>query len=209
MTVDTPTNQGHHDSPEVVATRQLVGLWLFIAGDAVILLSLLFTYLYLRGLNTASQWMPKGVHGTGLVLEWGIVVIAAVSAWAIWSGEKAVVRGKSAIGGAWLATLFAVVGAVLCGVSIADIPHYVNATSQVRMVAGSYASSLLAIDVSNIVHLLLLVFLGVAVAVRSKKGLISQTSPTHARLIRIFWVWVTVSIALAALITTVFVASPK
>ena len=100
-------------------------------------------------------------------------------------------------------------GVVLSGIAIADVPHAANATSGVSQVAGSYASSLLAIDVSNLFHLILLVFLGLAVVVRTRKGLISQAAPTHGRLVRIFWVWVAVSVTFAALVTTVFVASPK
>jgi hypothetical protein len=68
---------------------------------------------------------------------------------------------------------------------------------------------LLSIDISNAVHLALLTFLGLCVIVRTRKGLISQATPSHGRLIRIFWVWVLVSVGFAALITTLFVASPK
>ena len=37
--------------PTDLATRQLLGVWLVIAGDAVVVISLLFTYLYLRALG--------------------------------------------------------------------------------------------------------------------------------------------------------------
>lgn len=208
MTTDVATSH-HHESAEVVAGRQLVGVWLFIAGDAIILISLLFTYLYLRGLNTLHQWMPHGVYGASTLSAWIIVAVVAASAWAIWASDKSTSAGRSALPGALLAGLLAVVGIVLSAVAIADVPHRVIASSGVRVVAGSYASSLLAIDVSNLVHLLLLVFLGLAVVARARKGLISQASPTHLRLIRIFWVWVAVSVGLAAIVTTVFVASPK
>ena len=108
-----------------------------------------------------------------------------------------------------MATLLAVIGFVLTIIAIASIPHSINAVSGVRMVSGSYASSLLSIDISNAVHMALLVFLGLCVIVRTRKGLISQATPTHGRLIRIFWVWVLVSVGAAALVTTIFVASPK
>lgn len=208
-TVDVTTHHAHHESHEVVTSRELVGVWLFIAGDAVILTALLFTYLYLRGLNTAKQWMPQGVHGASTLMTWLVVAVVAVSAWAVWSGEKSIGRGRSAVPGALLGTVLAAVGVVLSITAIANIPHAENVTSGVRQVAGSYASSLMAIDVSNVVHLVLLVFLGLAVSSRAKKGLISAARPGHARLVRIFWVWVSVSIAVAAIMTTLFVASPK
>lgn len=207
--LDIPVSHEHDESPEQLTARQLVGVWLFIAGDAIILASLLFTFLYLRGLNTANQWIPRGVHEASALMAWLTVVVVAGSAFALWSGEKAAVRGASAAPGATWGAVLSLVGAGLAGLAIADIPHKMSAVSGVRQVAGSYASSLLAIDVSNLVHLLLLAFLGFAVATRARKGLISAATPGHARLVRIFFVWVAVSVGLAALISTVFVASPK
>ena len=198
-----------HEAPEKVAGRELVGVWLFIAGDAIILIAILFTYLYLRGLNTQKLWMPAGVHPASGVLTWLTVAVVAISAWAMWSSETTTSKGGRGVAAAALATLLAVGGVALSVVQISKIPHAINATSGVRQVAGSYASSLLAIDISNCVHLLLVVFLGVAVMMRMSKGLISQTSTSHARLIRIFWVWVAASVVIAALVSTIFVASPK
>ncbi len=199
----------HHDPPDVVAQRQGLGIWLFIAGDAVILVSILFTYLYLRGLNTEKQWMPAGVHAASGALIWGTAAVVIVSALAIWSGERATHKGAGgAIPASLLAAVLALVGAVLGFVSLHNIPQAVNASSGVRQVDGSYASSLLAIDASNILHLLLLAFLGVAVALRTSRGKITAANPTHARLVRIFWVWVAFSTTFSALIATTFVASP-
>jgi heme/copper-type cytochrome/quinol oxidase subunit 3 len=207
--IDSNVEVDFHESPEKVTGRELVGLWLFIAGDAIILIALLFTYLYLRGLNTSNLWMPHGVHGVSDVMTWLTVVVVALSAWAVWVGEKTTQRGGRGASAAAMATLLAVVGFALTIISITKIPHSINATSGVRMVSGSYASSLLSIDISNAVHLALLTFLGLCVIVRTRKGLISQATPSHGRLIRIFWVWVLVSVGFAALITTLFVASPK
>jgi len=207
--IDSNAEADFHESPEKVAGRELVGLWLFIAGDAIVLIALLFTYLYLRGLNTANLWMPHGVHGASNVMTWLTVVVVALSAWAVWAGEKTTARGGRGVSAAAMATLLAVVGLALTIAAIGNIPHSVNATSGVRMVSGSYASSLMSIDISNAVHMALLVFLGLCVIIRTRKGLISQATPTHGRLIRIFWVWVLVSIGFAALITTLFVSSPK
>lgn len=200
----------HHEPPEMVAGRQVLGVWLFIAGDAVVVGSLVFTYLYLRGLNTLSQWMPKGVHGASDLLAWGIVAAAAASAAAVWAGEDAIRRQTGGRVGLVLAgTVLALGSLALVVVAIRNIPQAVNATSGVRQIAGSYASGLLAIDVSNLIHLVVLALLGVGVAVRTSKGRISAQAPTHARLVRIYWVWVVVSMAISAALTTIFVASPK
>jgi heme/copper-type cytochrome/quinol oxidase subunit 3 len=207
-TVDIAVHE-HHESPEAIAGRQLVGVWLFIAGDAVILMALLFTYLYLRGLNTSQSWMPAGVHGASALMAWLIVVVVAASAAMMWFGERATQRGGTGTPSVLFSAVLALVGVVLSAVAISQVPHAVNATSGVNQVAGSYASALLAIDVSNLFHLALLIFLALAVASRIKKGLITVSSPTHIRLVRIFWVWVALSVTLAAITSTIFVASPK
>jgi heme/copper-type cytochrome/quinol oxidase subunit 3 len=200
----------HHDPPEVVTGRQVLGVWLFIAGDAVIVGSILFTYMYLRGLNTVQQWMPRGVHGASDVLAWGIVLAAACSLAVFVAAERATGRGSNgAVGMALLAVVLVLAGVVLCVLAIRHVPQAVNPTSQIRQIDGSYASSILAINVSNLLHLAVLAFLGVAIAVRTAKGRITAANPTHTRLVRIFWAWVVVSMAVAALMTTVFVASPK
>ncbi len=199
----------HHDPPEVVAQRQLLGVWLLIAGDAVIVGSLLFTYLYLRGLNTQKQWMPAGVHGASLVLSWGLVAVTALSALAVWSGEQSIRRGKKdAVSMALVAAVLALAASAIGVAQLAQIPHALNSTSGVRQIAGSYASSLLALDMSNLAHLVLLAFLGLAVAVRVGRGATSAQAWTHARFVRIFWVWVASAIGASAVVTTLFVNSP-
>lgn len=200
----------HDQAPEVVAQRQVLGVWLFIAGDAVIIGSLLFTYLYLRGLNTQQQWMPAGVHGASTVLSWVTLAVAVLSALGLRSAERSVSRGASnAIALFLLASALALVGAGFSIVALGKIPRYVNAVSGVKQIAGSYASALMAIEVSNVVHLVLLALLGIGVAVRVAKGRISAAAWTHARLVRIFWVWVVSAMTLSAVITTVFVGSPR
>lgn len=47
----------HHEAPEVVDHRQRLGIWLFIAGDVVTTSALIFTYLYLRAVDTGGHWM--------------------------------------------------------------------------------------------------------------------------------------------------------
>jgi hypothetical protein len=54
-----------------------------------------------------------------------------------------------------------------------------NATSGVRQVAGSYASSLMAIDVSNFLRLVVLIFLALAMIVHTKG--VDQPGITDAR----------------------------
>ena len=159
-----------HDAPEVVAGRQLMGVWLLIAGDAVIVGAIVFTYLYLRGLNTSHQWMPKGVHGASDVLAWGTVLVAIVSALFAWGAEEAIRRKSvSPVAMSVVGSVLALGAAALVIVALRAIPQIVVATVAPR-INGSYGSALLAIDVSNLLHLLLVALLGIGVAVRTARA---------------------------------------
>jgi len=131
MSIDTPTRDelhgpgaGHHDPPEVVDGRQRLGVWLFIGADVVTVAALLFTYLYLRGVDTAGHWMnmwgykgslhtyawwmnaalagtlknPTLIH-VGTVsagLQWLVAALTVASAAIIWSAERGLRATKNA-----------------------------------------------------------------------------------------------------------------
>jgi len=71
MSIDSPPldthghGDAHHDSPEKVDGRERLGVWLFIGADVVTVGALLFTYLYLRAVNTTGHWMQMwGYQGS-------------------------------------------------------------------------------------------------------------------------------------------------
>jgi heme/copper-type cytochrome/quinol oxidase subunit 3 len=116
----------HHESPEKVDARQRLGVWLFIGADVITVAALLFTYLYLRGVDTSGHWMsivgfpghlhtyarwedlynngtlpnPKPVY-VGVLsagLQWLTAAITVVSAAVLWFGEKSLRANKNAKG---------------------------------------------------------------------------------------------------------------
>src|ERR1700689_4380460 len=114
---------GHFLEPEHLDLQQRFGVWLFIGGDIIIVAALLFTYLYLRGVNTSGHWMsllgykghsyayyqniangsvglpaPKLIHvgPMGAGLEWVITVVTVVSAAVVWQAERALRATKNA-----------------------------------------------------------------------------------------------------------------
>jgi heme/copper-type cytochrome/quinol oxidase subunit 3 len=160
MSIDThehheaPSSGGpHHESPEVIDSRQRLGVWLFIGGDIIIVAALLFTYLYLRGVNTSGHWMsllgykghsyafyeniengsvglpaPKLIHvgPMGAGLEWVIALVTVVSAGIVWQAERALRATKNAKAFstmAAVATLVAVVAIVLAIVQLRQVPE--------------------------------------------------------------------------------------
>lgn len=117
-------DEGHHDAPEVVDHRERVGVWLFIVADAIIVVALLFTYLYLRGVDTGHHWMnllgykgslhtysawenlynngtlkPPSLVYTGPLsagLQWLVAALSVVCAGLLWIGERGLRMTKNA-----------------------------------------------------------------------------------------------------------------
>ncbi|HTT59130.1 MAG TPA: hypothetical protein VMF33_03705 [Acidimicrobiales bacterium] len=226
--------EGHHDSPEKVDTRERLGIWLFIGADIITVAALLFTYLYLRGVNTDNHWMmlqgyPGGLHtyqgwenlvnnGTignpkdvyvGTVsagLEWLVCLITVASAGVVWFGEKGLRATKNAKAFspiALFAMALALLGIAISAVQLSDIPQvFVAVNDSMTMSYTTYDSSMLAIFASNLFHLALLAFLGLGLAIRSSRGVISGDKWYQVRLVRYFWVWVAISSIVVTLITT-------
>lgn len=130
MSMDTTIHEaslgghdGHHDSPETKYHREHLGVWLIIVADAVVIAALLFTYLYLRGVNTGGHWMSllgyKGslhsyadwinLYNNGTLpnatnvytpplsagLQWLAAALTVVCAGAVWLGEKSLRTTKN------------------------------------------------------------------------------------------------------------------
>jgi heme/copper-type cytochrome/quinol oxidase subunit 3 len=152
-------HDGHHEPPEVVDGRQRLGVWLFIGGDIIIVAALLFTYLYLRGVNTSGHWMsllgykghsyayyqnlenssagipaPKLIHVGPMSagLEWVIALITVVSAAVVWQAERALRATKNAKAFSTMAvfaTIIAIVAIVLTIVQLRSIPEVFVSTN--------------------------------------------------------------------------------
>ncbi len=53
---DESHDGSHHETAEQRDQKERLAIWLFIAGDALFLLLELFTWFYLRALNTSGMW---------------------------------------------------------------------------------------------------------------------------------------------------------
>jgi cytochrome c oxidase subunit III len=207
--VDTHGHAGapaHHDPPEVVAARQGLGVWLFIGGDVVVFGALMFAFFYLRGLNVQNYWMPAGIHPNSSSIQWATAAFIVVAAALIWAAEKAVRSGsKSASALSFVGALCALGAAGFAVDALKSAQFAVNNNNfGTETVGGSYQSIMIAINSANLIHFLLLAFLGLGLAIRMGKGLISAERPTHAYLVRIFWVWVALSTVIGTALTVFF-----
>ena len=102
-----------------------------------------------------------------------------------------------------VATLIALVGIVFSAVLLADLPQiFLEVNDSLTLSYTTYDSAMMAIISSTIFHLAVLAFLGLGLAIRSARGVVSGDRWYQVRLVRMFWVWVAISSVVATLITT-------
>lgn len=191
----------HHESLDVVGARWRTGVRLLIAADAAFLVALVFTYFYLRGLNTDGGWVPKGSPTEAIWISWalagGTVLSAALYRW----GEAGNLAGRSSrlSLGAGLAVLVLFADAVGQIIQMATFPF--------KAEVGSYASTLWVLAGSNLFHLLLTLFIGFGLWNRSRLGKYTATDSWQVRVVGMWWSWIALSTLVGAL-TASFIASP-
>ncbi len=186
-----PASLGH-DTPEVVGNRQRMGVLLLIAADVAFVLSLVFTYVYLRGLNTEGGWIPAhGGQVAGIGFGWLIAAVMIVS-WAAYRwGEVAARSGERErlVLGTLIATVLVVVDLVL--------QVYQMVSSGIRVHEGAYASSFMALSGYHVFHLALTLFIGIGLWNRARLGRYA-TNDWQVRLVGYWWTWVAISAVITA-----------
>jgi len=220
---------GHFLEPEDLDRTQRLGVWLFIGGDIIIVSALLFTYLYLRGVDTSGHWMsllglqghsyayyqnasslpaPRLIHVKPMSagFDWLITAVTVVTAGIIWQGERALRVTKNAkafSSAAGLATVVTLVAIVLTVIQLRSIPEiFVSTNDSQGMAYTAYDSAYMALVGSGLIHLVILAFLGLGLTIRASRGRITGERWYQARLIRMFWVWIAISSVIVAGVTT-------
>jgi heme/copper-type cytochrome/quinol oxidase subunit 3 len=191
----------HHEDVDVVGARWRTGVILIIVADAAFVASLVFTYFYLRGLNTQNGWLPKGSATAAIWVSWaiagGLVLSAAAYRW----GQVGFMAGHS--------RRLVIGSAVAVAVLLADIVGQIIqiATLPFRVDSGSYASCVFALAGANLFHLLITLFVGIGLWNRSRLGLYTLASHWQVRVVGIWWTWIAAAAILSAF-TTSFITSP-
>jgi len=220
---------GHHEPPEVVDGRQRMAIWLFIGGDIIGFSAILFTYLYLRGVNTGGHWMSMmGYQGHSYAyyenaanlpaptlitvgklaagLNWLVTGLTVLSAAFVWAGEKGLRASKNAKNYSMMTALATAVTIVTIYFTIKQLHNipsiYVAVNDSHTMAYTAYDSSMMVLIGSGMVHLFLLAFLGLGLTIRAARGVINGTKWYQARLVRLFWVWVAISAVIGSAVTT-------
>ncbi len=168
------------------------------------------TYGWYENLAGSAAGLPAPtlihVHPLAAGFNWLVTLVTVISAGVVWLGERglrATKNAKSYSAMAWLATAVVAVAIVLTIIQLRHIPQIFVAKNDSHVMAyTTYSSAMLVLIGSALVHLLLLVFLGLGLAIRSARGVISGEKWHQARLVRIFWVWVALSAVVISAVTT-------
>jgi len=200
-----------------VARRNRLGVIFLIVAGFSGTMALIISYCYLWSLNVNYGWAPNNptyggndnlVKRTPLPWAadwpfWGILGLTAVATVVLWMGIRSLRAGHR--GG--LVTAAAVATAVIVATMV--LQWWQITTLPFGPGGGSYASAVFLLTGASFVHLVLVLFLLIAIVTRTRAGLISDANPFQAKLVGYWMVWVCVSLLLGTLCTTFLKASPN
>jgi heme/copper-type cytochrome/quinol oxidase subunit 3 len=191
----------HHEDADVVGARWRMGVILIIVADAAFVASLVFSYFYLRGLNTEGNWLPKGSSTAAIWVSWVIAAGLVLSAGAYNWGQRGLQAGSPGrlVTGAAVAVVLVLADAVGQVAQIATFPF--------RLDSGSYASSVFVLAGANLFHLLITLFVGVGLWNRARLRKFKAPGDWQVKVVGIWWTWIA-GAALLSAFTTSFITSP-
>ena len=196
MSLDTHANP-HHEHPDVVGSRNRLGVILILVADIAFALSILFVFFYLKGQNVNDMWLPKATEDTPAIVplssmsSWNVTAIAAFGLIAHQFG----LRGVRAANqtqlklGSLVAMVASVVALVMQFNTIANAPFTFS--------DGAYVSCFYLFTIMNFVHLALTVFISLGNWNRARLGLY-VSNLWMVDIVRIWWIWMVVSSLLGA-----------
>lgn len=193
MSVETHAHASpHHEHPDVVGSRNRLGVILILVADITFALGVLFVYFYLKGQNVNGMWLPPASDtqsATSPVSSSGAWTLALLAGIGLLSHRYALMgaRAKSQsqlVLGSGVAFVLSLVGLIYQGAQIS------SASFTITM--GAYASCYYLIAGLNFMHLAFTVFISLGNWNRSRLGLYSADH-WHVSIVEIWWVWMTVS----------------
>jgi len=194
MSVET---HSHHEHPDVVGSRNRLGVILLLVADIAFALSMVFVYFYLRGQNVNNMWLPAATSDHPAIEPlsagpgWTVTAIAAFGLLAHMYGLKgARSQNQTQLK---LGSLVALVASVIA------IGYQYNTISSAPFTFsdGAYVSCFYMFAIMNMVHLLLTLFISFGNWNRARLGLYVENF-WHVDIVRIWWIWMVVSSLLGA-----------
>ena len=194
MSVET---HAHHEHPDVVGSRNRLGVILLLVADIAFALSMVFVYFYLRGQNVNDMWLPAATADRPAIEPlsagpgWTVTAIVALGLLAHMYGLKGA-RSQNQ-------TQLKLGSLVALVVSVVAMVYQYNtiATAPFTFSDGAYVSCFYMFANMNLVHILLTVFISLGNWNRARLGLYVENF-WHVDIVRIWWIWMVVSSLLGA-----------
>jgi heme/copper-type cytochrome/quinol oxidase subunit 3 len=194
MSVET---HAHHEHPDVVGSRNRLGVILLLVADIAFALSMVFVYFYLRGQNVNDMWLPAATADRPAIEPlsagpgWTVTAIVALGLLAHMYGLKGA-RSQNQ-------TQLKLGSLVALVVSVVAMVYQYNtiATAPFTFSDGAYVSCFYMFAIMNMVHILLTVFISLGNWNRARLGLYVENF-WHVDIVRIWWIWMVVSSLLGA-----------
>ncbi|MDP1720672.1 MAG: cytochrome c oxidase subunit 3 [Candidatus Nanopelagicaceae bacterium] len=196
MSIQTHANP-HHEHPDVVGSRNRLGLILILVADIAFALSVIFVYFYLKGQNVNGMWLPTATEehaATVPVSSMGAWYITIIAAFGLLMHRYALVGARvknqtQLVLGSGVAFIASLAALIYQGVQFGGVSFTIT--------MGAYASCYFLIAGLNFVHLLITAFIALGNWNRSRLGLY-QADHWHVDIVNIWWIWMTVSSLLGA-----------
>ena len=194
MSVETHV---HHEDPDVVGSRNRLGVILILVADVAFALSMVFVYFYLRGQNVNDMWLPAATEERGAIEPlssgpaWTVTAIAAFGLLAhLYAFKGGREKNQTQLKlGSLVAMVASVVALVMQFNTIANAPFTFS--------DGAYVSCFYLFTIMNFVHLALTVFISLGNWNRARLGLY-VSNLWMVDIVRIWWIWMVVSSLLGA-----------
>jgi heme/copper-type cytochrome/quinol oxidase subunit 3 len=192
----------HIEDPDLIGRRWRTGTLLFILADAAFVAALIFSYLYLRGLNTEHAWVAPKQQTAAIWFSWLIAGVLVISAVVFHTGYRGILAGSEVrlVTGSIFALAIVLVAGVLQFIQLATFPFGVADSA--------YSSSMYFISGANLFHILLTAFLGLAMWNRSRRHIYSEDSNWQVHVVGLWWTWIAIAAVVVSMATS-FIASPN
>jgi len=187
----------HHEHPDVVGSRNKLGLVLILVADIAFALSVLFVYFYLKQQNVNNMWLPRATEGQAATIPanamgaWYLTLLAGLGLLA----NNYALRGARAKN----ATQVNLGLGSAAVISIALLSYQIYQMRQVEFTVtwGAYASCYFLITGLSVLHYAITVFVGIGNWNRGRLGIYVKDY-WHIDIINVWWIWMVVSSLLGA-----------
>jgi heme/copper-type cytochrome/quinol oxidase subunit 3 len=213
----------HHDAPHFTPAErhrmEHIATWMFIGGDFVFFILEIFSWFYLRALNTNGMWRGTlcsptnqcaAGGSTGFMLThpvekadplWtflvaGIVIVAAAFVWFAEAQARSGATRKTTSPMLALGMLFTL-GAIA-------VQLYQFQILPFQTTFGAYASVFMFYMGANVAHFAITLVMTLGIWNRSRLGKYEGGSWYQLHLVRLWIVWVAVSSAILAIVSVAF-----